>query len=112
MVTYHQGSRKSVLPARRYEMILLAMKKNGAGFIFPTNVGLTRSIPKTGMDTPASTPEQFAALLRAECNRYGKLTASLGLKANCARRAECFLSDGVSFAQEGAGWKRREAVEC
>ena len=37
---------------------------------------------KMGMDTPASTPEQFAALLRSEFDRYGKLTASLGLKTN------------------------------
>lgn len=37
---------------------------------------------KMGMDTPASTPEQFAAFLRSEFDRYGKLVASLGLKAN------------------------------
>jgi len=37
---------------------------------------------KMGMETPATTPEQFASLLRSEFERYGKLTASLGLKAN------------------------------
>lgn len=37
---------------------------------------------KMGMETPSTTPEQFAALMRSEFERYGKLTASLGLKAN------------------------------
>lgn len=37
---------------------------------------------KMGMDMPASTPAQFAALMRSDFERYGKLTASLGLKTN------------------------------
>lgn len=37
---------------------------------------------KMGMETPSTTPEQFAALMRSEFERYGKLVASLGLKAN------------------------------
>lgn len=37
---------------------------------------------KMGMDMPASTPEQFAALMRSDFERYGKLTAALGLKTN------------------------------
>lgn len=37
---------------------------------------------KMGMETPSTTPEQFSALMRSEFDRYGKLVASLGLKAN------------------------------
>jgi tripartite-type tricarboxylate transporter receptor subunit TctC len=37
---------------------------------------------KMGMETPSTTPEQFSALMRSEYERYGKLVASLGLKAH------------------------------
>jgi hypothetical protein len=34
------------------------------------------------METPSTTREQFSALMRSEYERYGKLVASLGLKAH------------------------------
>jgi tripartite-type tricarboxylate transporter receptor subunit TctC len=37
---------------------------------------------KMGMETPSTTPEQFAALLRSDFDRYGKLVGSLGLKVD------------------------------
>lgn len=37
---------------------------------------------KMGMETPSSTPEQLAELLRSEHERYGKLITSLGLRSD------------------------------
>ena len=34
---------------------------------------------RMGMETPALRPEQFAAVLRADYDRYGKLIAALGI---------------------------------